>query len=648
MKKILLILTMFPLMVFSQITIMNETFGNPTTSPIKVEDYKGWSEKNGIVYSSKKGNVEHSVEIRNNQTSEYLNDGILASGGGNLYLNGDATSFVVSNINASNCYKLKLSFGLFGKTVNSFLNFKVYYSLNDGTTKTLLKSFESYVCEPKKWQHISEISLPEAAAVSNLTLIFDLGKTEGSAKVRLDDIKIVGLKNQSDDYASLSILSEISRFETTVNSETSQNLSISGSNIASDVTLQLKDGSDFSLSKNTITAEELNDGAKSVSIGITYSPKSVKYSDDTLVINTANLSSPLYVLLEGKSMFENVQNLQVSQVGANVKISWDAVPTAENYLITINKKQNVVKDTIFYEDFSDFQEKTIKVGEKDVDIEIGESIINTGTNVYNGFFKTAGWTGANVYNGSDDDLGDVEGVCRLGKKAGGNGWLNSPSIYLMGKKNVYLSYKIRTFTNHGTPEKTSVKVGYLANTDQKLDILENLYPDFQEYIKKIENDTIKIRFAGTNPKANENNRFIIDDIVIFSAENYEMPKVKNKLLTENSFEIADLTIGAEYEISVRAYNPTTVFVSDSANVTYKVKDCSALKNISEENEAIIYAENGIVFIESLKDAEINIYNPLGAIVCTKKINEGVNEIVGLTQGVYLLQVGGKTTKTILN
>ncbi|MBP5135188.1 MAG: hypothetical protein ILP24_05450 [Paludibacteraceae bacterium] len=719
-KRFFMAFLFLPLVsVYSQMVILNETFGNPQVSPTLVSAYNGWSDKT-VTYTSIATDKDHTVEIRNNQNSEYANGAPLASGEGNLYLNGDATSFKISGINAQGYHKMRLSFGLFGKTETSFYSFKVFYSVNGGA-KVLLKSFQNVECVPQAWQYVSDIALPDDAADSNLSLTFELAKTEGVAKVRIDDVRLVGLAGEDDEYASLTLDSDLKRFETEVNGVVSQDITFSGTGVTDIVTLELKNKHFFSLSKDVITAEELV--SSDVSVTITYSPDAVQYSADTLVVSTANLASPLYVLLEGKSTLPEVQNLNVEQVGSALHIAWEEVPEAENYLLTITRKQQTDKTTIFKEDFSNFVET-----EK---FEIGDCIDDSlKTAKQHKFFESAGWQGKYVYNGSDDDKGEIEGVCRLGKKAGGNGWLNTPYINLSEYENVYMSFKVRTFSKSGSTEVPVIKAGYCNmddGTQLYMNTLENLHPEFEEYIYKIDNPGVEtyLRITGTTSSAlATNNRYIIDDLEVFSTGNaLELPLVKNLLLTENSYSIDSLLPGEIYEITVRAYNPSVVLVSENATVEFQTANAvevsfeteigetpaaikvykgsvateeqlpnlekegwtfmgwysrtfdgeyvkviageyvfdqnvmlmakwkenhDAIQNVFEEYGIEYYVQNDMLVIESSRKSKLQILSLSGQQVHACGLLEGRNEICCLPQGVYLLRIGNKVAKVLIN
>src|SRR5690606_30533074 len=122
------------------------------------------------------------------------------------------------------------------------------------------------------------------------------------------------------------------------------------------------------------------------------------------------------------------------------------------------------------------------------DLLIGERI--DADFIIDNYMNSTGWTGEYVYNGSDDDFGDIPGVVRIGKKEGGKGYIITPTIKnSIAQGNVYLKIKVRLFSKNNSKEETGIKISHASDgfDFQPLATLENLHPDFHEFILKVEN-----------------------------------------------------------------------------------------------------------------------------------------------------------------
>ncbi|MDL2262958.1 T9SS type A sorting domain-containing protein [Bacteroidales bacterium OttesenSCG-928-I21] len=628
----------------AQVQIYYEDFGSPTEKSTALASYTGWREKN-VTYSKEiKGNQD--VDIRNNQESKYSDGNPSASRDGNVYLNGGPVSFVVKGINTSEYYNLGLSFGVFGKTANAIQSFTVEYSTNNGTSYQKLASFETSTNEEKEWQYIANIpGLPQSAS---LCLRFSTTK---NIKIRLDDILITGTETNSP-VPSISVEANLVRFETspTVTSQ-SQTIKISGENIqdGKNITLSLPDNSPFILSQNIIPKSELPKN-----ITITYSPAKVGYNVDTLYLTTDGLSdrNRTMVRLQGKCNFLQPNNLTANKNSGALALQWSGVTGGETYLVNITKEEGTgVEEVIFSETFNkmkdtEFEDKELLLGDR---IDGLASPYPTSVSYF--MDNSSGWKGTYVYLGSDDDLGEKEGVVRIGKKDGGKGFLYTPKIDLSGN-DVYLKVKIRSFSKSGQSEENKMKISHF--TDERnvkaIATVENLYPDFYEYTFKITDGVAgsTIRFeSDINNGAAANNRFILDDLQVVRGGKQTSYVALNQLVDGTSFDLSSLDADETYTATVYAYDANAVFASPVSNTyIFKPSDFNG-SGLAEIENIQVYMFGDELYVDLKNDMPINIYNVLGQQLFTKQGKTGQNIISGLTAGqVYIVKIENASFKII--
>ncbi len=655
---VLFILSNVFLLSQAQVQIYYEDFGTPPVKSTPFDNFTGWREQgvyNDGGYSWDTSNPKKDIDIRNNQESKYPNGCPLASKGGNVYLNGGPVEFWIAGISTQSYHNLKLSFGLFGKSADAVKSL-IVESMNDPFGAwgvwTTIKDFSSYTNLDSEWQYVSNLDgLPQT---DFLVLRF---RTTSDVKIRLDDILITGTTTAALPPV-IAVTSILNRFEATPSvPAASQTILVNAENLLSNenITLALSPNSPFTLSQYSISQAELPK-----EITIDYSSQAVGYDVDTLFLNTLGLLgvNKAAIVLKGKCNFLQPQNQFVAKISEdNYTLNWDAVPGATQYLINITKQGDTgsAENVIFNETFS----KMVNTSTEEYEFYLGEridgiimkdlSLFPVSTFMDNG----SGWKGEYLYLGSDDDAGEIPGVIRVGKKDGGKGTLYTPKIDLSGD-DVYLKFKIRTFSKSNQKEENEIKITHFQTNELStvaIGTLKNLSPEFYEYTFKISNGKTgsNIKFESSiATNTTLNNRFILDDIKVIKGGVQTDHILLNQLVENDNLFVLPTTLvqNETYVATVAAYDPTAVFISPAAQVQFKLSDITSSDVAPQASDEIqVYVQNGKLYVElESNNAPIRIYNILGQEVSSKQGKIGQN-ILSLTTGkVYIVKVGEKIFK----
>ncbi len=178
--------------------------------------------------------------------------------------------------------------------------------------------------------------------------------------------------------------------------------------------------------------------------------------------------------------------------------------------------------------------------------------------------------------------------------------------------------------------------------------LENLHPDFHEFILKVENATIdsKFKFESIidNGDLSKNNRFILEDLQVMQNGIEKNQLILNQLVENTSTTITDLDIYDTYEISIRAYDTESTFASPESNIL-TIRPVDLINSVKKNKMSFIYTTDKILFIDLLNDEKIEIFSILGEKILTRNGRTGKNEISTLKNNhFYIVKIASETFK----
>ncbi|HNZ81311.1 MAG TPA: T9SS type A sorting domain-containing protein, partial [Bacteroidales bacterium] len=139
------------------------------------------------------------------------------------------------------------------------------------------------------------------------------------------------------------------------------------------------------------------------------------------------------------------------------------------------------------------------------------------------------------------------------------------------------------------------------------------------------NGTLKVALVVNANKTS----FIIED-------NVALPNYNPFSFTEKTY--------ASFDINVTGGKTYYMFSEGSKmgimGFVYRVPDDLNKAKLTTQ----IFANNGSLFVKLNKAESIKVYDLLGRTVKSLELREGLNEINGLSRGIYLVRLGSETVK----
>lgn len=128
-------------------------------------------------------------------------------------------------------------------------------------------------------------------------------------------------------------VSEIDKFLTESKAQQIQDITITGKYLTNDIYITLKNGTAYSVSKNTITVAE-----KGATIEITYTPTIYGEETDQLIISTEN-AEDIIIDLHGENAPAAPVALEAEKItNSSFTAKWEKIQEATDYLLTVTDK----------------------------------------------------------------------------------------------------------------------------------------------------------------------------------------------------------------------------------------------------------------------------------------------------------------------
>jgi hypothetical protein len=139
----------------------------------------------------------------------------------------------------------------------------------------------------------------------------------------------------------------------------------------------------------------------------------------------------------------------------------------------------------------------------------------------------------------------------------------------------------------------------------------------------------------------------LDAAIIINANKASYIVENTTALTGYSgFTVAAKTY-ASYSIPVTA-GKSYYFFSEASKMGmmgFVYKNGSALNSQTVSND--LYTSGGTLYIKASQEGLASLFDMMGRKITSVKLNEGLNEVAGLKKGLYLIQIGTKTSKVVL-
>ena len=116
-------------------------------------------------------------------------------------------------------------------------------------------------------------------------------------------------------------------------------------------------------------------------------------------------------------------------------------------------------------------------------------------------------------------------------------------------------------------------------------------------------------------------------------------KINSELLEEGYYVDTEAPAGEHY------YNVTTVYDKGESAFSNQVSTTTGIDAVANSNVSV-YTKQSTIYVKGGNGQQFRVYNVVGQCFENKTINSD-NYATTLTPGIYMVSVGGKTTKVVL-
>ena len=319
-------------------------------------------------------------------------------------------------------------------------------------------------------------------------------------------------------------------------------------------------------------------------------------------------------------------------------------------------------NTLVTEGFEGYEAFTItNMGDwklEDVDRGYTYTIANSGSSTKDYDYPNAGEPMAfQVFNPSMINLksklwtpylGNQMAVCfDSGNEVNNNDWLISPEV-VGGTKVTFMAKSV-------TAQYGLEKMKFLYSTSDREtasfrqvdDVIAVPADKWTKYTFTLPEDA---KYFAINCVSENSYALLLDEITYESTEPMTLSllgfnvyrdgeKINSELLEEGYYVDTEAPAGEHY------YNVTTVYDKGESAFSNQVSTTTGIDAVANGNISV-YTKQSTIYVKGGNGQQFRIYNVVGQCFENKTINSD-NYATTLTPGIYMVSVGGKTTKVVL-
>ena len=319
-------------------------------------------------------------------------------------------------------------------------------------------------------------------------------------------------------------------------------------------------------------------------------------------------------------------------------------------------------NTLVTEGFESYEAFTItNMGDwklEDVDRGYTYTIANSGSSTKDYDYPNAGEPMAfQVFNPSMINLksklwtpylGNQMAVCfDSGNEVNNNDWLISPEV-VGGTKVTFMAKSV-------TAQYGMEKMKFLYSTSDREtasfrqvdDVIAVPADKWTKYTFTLPEDA---KYFAINCVSENSYALLLDEITYESTEPITLSllgfnvyrdgeKINSELLEEGYYVDTEAPAGEHY------YNVTTVYDKGESAFSNQVSTTTGIDAVANSNVSV-YTKQSTIYVKGGNRQQIRVYNVVGQCFENKTINSD-NYATTLTPGIYMVSVGGKTTKVVL-
>lgn len=319
-------------------------------------------------------------------------------------------------------------------------------------------------------------------------------------------------------------------------------------------------------------------------------------------------------------------------------------------------------NTLVTEGFEGYEAFTItNMGDwklEDVDRGYTYTIANSGSSTKDYDYPNAGEPMAfQVFNPSMINLksklwtpylGNQMAVCfDSGNEVNNNDWLISPEV-VGGTKVTFMAKSV-------TAQYGLEKMKFLYSTSDREtasfrqvdDVIAVPADKWTKYTFTLPEDA---KYFAINCVSENSYALLLDEITYESTEPMTLSllgfnvyrdgeKINSELLEEGYYVDTEAPAGEHY------YNVTTVYDKGESAFSNQVSTTTGIDAVANGNVSV-YTKQSTIYVKGGNGQQIRVYNVVGQCFENKTINSD-NYATTLTPGIYMVSVGGKTTKVVL-